>query len=89
MSDMSSLVSGVLELRHLRTLQQLRASGSLVEAAERLCVTQSALSHQIKELEGRLQATLFVRKSRPLRFTEVGKKLLQLAEKVRFHGKKD
>tara|TARA_B100000809_G_scaffold241552_1_gene264829 strand:+ start:2820 stop:3785 length:966 start_codon:yes stop_codon:yes gene_type:complete len=82
MSDISSLVSGVLELRHLRTLQQLRASGSLVEAAERLCVTQSALSHQLKELEGRLQATLFVRKSRPLRFTEVGKKLLQLAEKV-------
>ena len=40
-----------IELRHLRTLVALRDTGSLVEAAERVCLTQSALSHQIKELE--------------------------------------
>lgn len=82
MTPQAALVSGFLELRHLRTLQQLRECGSLVEAAEQLCVTQSALSHQIKELESRLSARLFVRKSRPLRFTESGKKLLLLAEGV-------
>ncbi|MDG1000135.1 MAG: LysR family transcriptional regulator, partial [Pseudomonadales bacterium] len=41
----------MIELRHLKTLVALRDSGSLVEAAERLFVTQSALSHQIKDLE--------------------------------------
>jgi LysR family transcriptional regulator, regulator for metE and metH len=72
----------MLEIRHLRTLLALRDTGSLVEAADRVCVTQSALSHQLKELEGRLGGELFVRKSRPLRFSEAGKRLLQLAEEV-------
>ena len=43
-----------VEIRHLRTLVALRETGSLVEASERMFLTQSALSHQIKELEGRL-----------------------------------
>ena len=37
-----------VELRHLRTLAALRDSGSLVEAAECVHLTQSALSHQMK-----------------------------------------
>jgi len=53
-----------------------------VEAAERIFLTQSALSHQLKELEGRLGCELFIRKSRPLRFTEAGKRLLLLADEV-------
>ncbi len=72
----------MIDIRHLRTLAALRETGSLVEAAERLFLTQSALSHQLKELEGRLEAELFIRKSRPLRFTAVGKRLLQLADDV-------
>lgn len=72
----------MLEIRHLKTLITLREAGSLVEAADRLCVTQSALSHQLKELEGRLECELFVRKTRPLNFTEQGRRLLQLAESV-------
>ena len=75
-------MSQLLELRHLKTLVALRATGSLVEAAERVFLTQSALSHQIKELEARIGAPLFVRKSRPLRFTEAGKRLLDLADRV-------
>lgn len=71
-----------LELRHLRTLVALRDSGSLVEAAERIHLTQSALSHQLKELESRLDASLFVRKTRPVEFTRAGQRLLALAEQV-------
>ena len=71
-----------VELRHLRTLVALRDTGSLVEAAERVFLTQSALSHQIKELETRLGASLFVRKTRPVRFTSTGNRLLKLADEI-------
>lgn len=71
-----------LDIRQLRTLLALRDTGSLVEAADRLCLTQSALSHQVKDLESRLGQPVFIRKSRPVRFTEPGQRLLQLAEEV-------
>ncbi|MEM6707259.1 MAG: LysR family transcriptional regulator [Pseudomonadota bacterium] len=69
-----------IELRHLRTLVALRDTGSLVEAAERVFLTQSALSHQLKDLEHRLGTALFVRKTRPVRFTPAGERLLRLAD---------
>ncbi len=72
----------MLELRHLRTLATLREAGSLVEAAERLHLTQSALSHQLKDLEQRLETSLFVRKTKPVRFTSAGLRLLRLADNV-------
>lgn len=72
----------MLDLRHLKTLVALRETGSLVEAAQRVHLTQSALSHQLKDLEGRLGGELFVRKSRPLRFTAAGQRLLALADQV-------
>ncbi|CEA06277.1 transcriptional regulator MetR [Pseudomonas saudimassiliensis] len=72
----------MLELRHLRTLATLREAGSLVEASERLHLTQSALSHQLKDLEQRLGASLFVRKTKPIRFTTAGLRLLRLADNV-------
>ena len=71
-----------VELRHLRTLLALRDAGSLVEAADRLFLTQSALSHQLKDLETRLGCALFVRKSRPVRFTSVGARLVKLADEI-------
>ena len=71
-----------VELRHLRTLVALRETGSLVEAAERVSLTQSALSHQLKEVEVRLGASLFFRKTRPVRFTPAGSRLLELADTV-------
>ena len=70
------------ELRHLRTLVALRDTGSLVDAAERVFLTQSALSHQLKDLETRIGATLFLRKTRPVRFTPAGQRLLALADEV-------
>lgn len=71
-----------LELRHLRTLQAIRATGSLAEAAAQLHVTQSALSHQVKALEQHFDTALFFRNSRPLRFSPAGELLLDLAERL-------
>ncbi|KXJ44131.1 MAG: LysR family transcriptional regulator [Alcanivorax sp.] len=72
----------MLELRHLATLQAIDEAGSLVEAAERLHVTQSALSHQLKDLEHRLGVALIVRRTRPIRFTTAGDRVLALARQV-------
>ncbi|GLS83612.1 LysR family transcriptional regulator [Paraferrimonas haliotis] len=72
----------MIELRHLKTLLALKESGSLAAAAGKRFVTQSALSHQIKELETRIDAPLFIRKSKPLRFTPEGQKLVDLAETI-------
>jgi LysR family transcriptional regulator for metE and metH len=72
----------MIDIRHLRTLVALREVGSLAEAAERLHLTQSALSHQLKGLEEDAGLSLFVRKSNPLRFTRAGECLLDLADLV-------
>lgn len=72
----------ILELRHLRTLLALRASGSLSRAAALLNLTQSALSHQIKALEDHYGMAVFERKSTPLSFTVAGLRLLALADVV-------
>lgn len=72
----------MVELRHLKTLVALRDTGSLVEAAERVFLTQSALSHQIKDLEERLSCSLFIRKTKPISFTSAGQRLLALADDV-------
>ncbi|MFQ6370897.1 LysR family transcriptional regulator [Shewanella sp. YIC-542] len=72
----------MIELRHLWTLLALKECGSLAAAAKKRFVTQSALSHQIKELENRINSSVFIRKSKPLSFTEEGSRLLQLAEDI-------
>lgn len=72
----------MLELRHLRTLQAIAETGSLTLAAQRLYLTQSALSHQLRELEERLGVPLIDRGARPLRPTQAGQRLITLAHAV-------
>ena len=48
-------------------------TGSMTKAAEKMCVTQPAISFQIRELERELQITLFSRESNGIRLTEAGK----------------
>ncbi|MEM5530168.1 LysR family transcriptional regulator [Gammaproteobacteria bacterium AS21] len=72
----------MIELRHLKTLAALRDTGSLVEAADRIHLTQSALSHQIKDLEDRFNCSLFVRKTKPISFTAAGRRMLALADNI-------
>jgi len=72
----------MFEIKHLKTLATLANTGNLRKAAEQLFTSQSALSHQIKELEKRLNAPLFIRNTSPVQFTEQGQVLLTLAEKI-------
>lgn len=71
-----------LELRHLRTVQAIHQQGGLARAAETLHITQSALSHQVKALEDQAGVELFVRRSKPMRLSAAGLRLLKLAEEV-------
>lgn len=71
-----------LEMRHLRTVATLRDCGSLAQAAERLHLTQSALSHQVKTIEDYYGLPLFIRKTRPLRFTPAGQRVLAVADEI-------
>ena len=72
----------MIELKHLKTLLALKATGSVAAAAMQLHQTQSALSHQLSDIEQRLGYRLFIRKSYPLRFTLQGEILFNLAQKV-------
>ncbi len=71
-----------LEFRHLRSIRAIHEQGGLARAAGVLNVTQSALSHQIKALEAQVGMELFLRRSKPLKLSKAGHKLLALAEKV-------
>lgn len=72
----------MLEVKQLRALMTIRESGNMADAAKRLHLTQSALSHQLKAIEGLYGSPLFVRKSRPPQFTELGRRLLKLADDI-------
>ena len=72
----------MLEIRHLETLTAIRDGDSLQEAAERLHLTQSALSHQLRDLETRLGTPLLNRRTRPARLTTAGLRVLALADEV-------
>ncbi|RKF14137.1 LysR family transcriptional regulator [Roseovarius spongiae] len=71
-----------IEFRHLRTIRAIHRAGGLARAAEQLHITQSALSHQIKGLEDQAGVELFVRRSKPMKLSAAGQRLLRLAEKV-------
>lgn len=72
----------MFELKHLKSLLALEACGNMRKAAQQLFSSQSALSHQLKELEHRVDGELFIRNSTPLRFTQKGEVLLSLAKKI-------
>lgn len=72
----------MIEVRHLRSLLAIAEAGKLAAAAERVHVSQSALSHQIKVIESHYGTPLFDRTRGGLRFTPAGERLLGLAREV-------
>ncbi|MGH1465101.1 MAG: LysR family transcriptional regulator [Cognatishimia sp.] len=71
-----------IEFRHLRTVKAIHECGGLARAADQLNITQSALSHQIKGLEDQAGVELFVRRSKPMKLSAAGMRLLRLAERI-------
>jgi LysR family transcriptional regulator, regulator for metE and metH len=71
-----------IELRHLRTIRAVQQAGGLARAAEVLNMTQSALSHQVKGLEDQAGMELFVRRSKPMRLSAAGVRMLRAAERI-------
>ncbi len=71
-----------IEFRHLRTIRAIHQAGNLARAADMLHITQSALSHQIKGLEDQVGMELFHRRTKPMKLSPAGVKLLRLAEHV-------
>jgi LysR family transcriptional regulator for metE and metH len=69
----------MLEIRHLRLVRAIAEEGGPTRAAARLHLTQSAVSHQLADLEGRLGVVLFARVRRQLKLTPAGARLLDTA----------
>ncbi|MFZ1338360.1 MAG: LysR family transcriptional regulator [Paracoccaceae bacterium] len=71
-----------VELRHLRTIRAIHQAGGLGRAADILNMTQSALSHQVAGLEAQAGMELFVRRSKPMRLSAAGHRMLRAAERI-------
>lgn len=77
-----------MELRHLKLIQAVADEGSLTKAGEKLFLTQSALSHQLKEVETEFGVSFFHRVNKKMILTPVGKKLLMSARHILSEVKK-
>jgi LysR family cyn operon transcriptional activator len=75
-------VNDPMELRHVRNFVALAASLNFTRAAERVHVTQSTLSHQIKQLEEELGKQLFNRIGKRVTLTEEGESFLAYASRA-------
>ena len=72
----------MIELKHLRLIDKVAKVGSLNKAASELFLTQSALSHQLKELESKLGVKIFHRDKGQLHFTPEGKELRDASSNI-------
>ncbi|WP_112309240.1 LysR family transcriptional regulator [Pseudogemmobacter bohemicus] len=71
-----------IEIRHLRTIRAIHTAGGLARAADMMNMTQSALSHQVAGLEDQAGMELFVRRSKPMRLSAAGFRMLKLADRI-------
>ena len=75
-------MSRFLESHHLRLIAEVARTESVTRAADRLNVTQSAVSHQLRELENKLGTPIFVRSGRRMLPTLAGRVIVEAADDV-------
>src|SRR5690349_1078885 len=78
----ASFLRGRIKLRHLRLMLILDEERSISRAAERLCISQAAVSKTRAEIEDGVGAPLFTRVNRRLELTETGECVLQSARRI-------
>ncbi|GAB5473606.1 MAG: LysR substrate-binding domain-containing protein [Maribacter sp.] len=71
-----------MELKYFRLIKKIAEEGSIANSTERLFLTQSALSHQLRELEERLGFKVFKRTRNKWELTQEGTELYKLANKL-------
>jgi DNA-binding transcriptional LysR family regulator len=71
-----------MELWQLRIFRVVAETLNFTRAAERLHLTQSAVSHQIKALEAELGEPLFIRAKRGVKLSQAGKMALEHVERI-------
>ena len=71
-----------INLHHLTVISAIEKEGSMTRAAEKLYISQSALSHHVQELEKKIGAKVFERKSKKLYLTPIGRKMINSAAVV-------
>jgi LysR family transcriptional regulator, regulator for metE and metH len=72
----------MLDLQHLAIVREVDRCGSLTAAAEKLCLSQSAVSHAIRRFEERFGVALWEKEGRGIRLTQAGGYILMLAGRV-------
>ena len=71
-----------MELSQLRTFREVAETLSFTRASQKLNLTQSAVSHQIKALERELGEPLFIRAKRGVKLSDAGRLALEYAERI-------
>lgn len=71
-----------IELQHLRLIKHIVDEGSMSNATQKMFLTQSTLSHMLREMESSLGMQVFSRRSKKLILTDAGTAILHYAEKI-------
>lgn len=71
-----------MELYRLKSFVAIVRTGNLTRAAEQLNISQSALSSQLKQLEGEFECHLFTRSPRGMQLNEAGRELLPYVDRL-------
>lgn len=72
----------MIDRQHLAIIREVSRAGGVTAAAERLNLSQSAVSHAIAKLEQRHRVEIWRKKGRGLTLTQAGAYLLALAERI-------
>ncbi len=72
----------MIALKYLKLIETVAEEGTLTKAGEKLFLTQSTLSHQLKSMEDTLGLPVFLRVKKRLVLTEVGTLLLNASRNI-------